>query len=834
MSSNSGFAATPASTPQGVSIRNAASLDAIFSPRSVVVIDTGSSGELAKKVIAGFVNGHFGGPSSAIQAGQNQVAGIASYTRLSEVQGKIDLAVAVASSDEAPAVLRDCVQRGVKGVVLIAPTIGEYGAYSPEAAARMQDIVQGSRTRVLGPGALGVMVPMLGLNATAGLPMPVGGTVALLCESPLVGRLMLDWSIKHIVGLSTFACVGSRLDISWANMIDHFGSDPNTRTIVLQISSIAHPRSLISAAREVSLDKPIIVIKAGLDGSAGRAFTWASRCQSSDSKILAAAFERVGVLQVETIEDLFYAADALSKQPRPRGPRLMVVSNCDGPGVLAADSVLRAGVELATPSQQTRAELERLLPQGDTIEDVAGDGSAENFVAAVKAAMDEPDCDGVLALLVPWSLREPQLAAQMLTEVRSRDKPLLLSYMGEADGTSTRDALVRACIPTFSSSEAAARTFRHMWRYSYDLQALYETPVLHAEGDSGAHDVIQNLIRQARTEGRTSLSAEECWQALEKYGISTRESGATTGVRAKLQSRVDSQFGPVLVFGSADRGPEVCGDEVVGLPPLNATLARRVLEKSGFYRGLLRAHQASSLPALEQVLVRFSYIASEQPLMKAFSVELEIASASDVFAVASQCELYSPEVEQTGVPRPAIRPYPVQYVSSWRMKNGTMVTLRPIRAEDEPLMVKFHESLSDRSVYLRYFQRVKLRTRTSHQRLSRVCFLDYDRELALLAELREQESNPGRIIGVGTLIKSPRKHDGEVAVVINDDFQGQGLGKELVRRLVGFATDEGLQRVVATTLPENLAMAGVFERLGFKVVTDFDEELVMATMELKS
>jgi acetyltransferase len=290
----------------------------------------------------------------------------------------------------------------------------------------------------------------------------------------------------------------------------------------------------------------------------------------------------------------------------------------------------------------------------------------------------------------------------------------------------------------------------------------------------------------------------------------------------------------VLVFGSADRGPDVCGDAVVGLPPLNATLARRVLEKSGFYRGLLRAHQASSLPALEQVLVRFSYIASEQPLVKAFSLELEIASLTDVFAVGSQCELYSPEVVQTGIPRPAIRPYPVQYVSSWRMKNGTMVTLRPIRAEDEPLMVKFHESLSDRSVYLRYFQRVKLRTRTSHERLSRVCFLDYDRELALLAELREQESNPGRIIGVATLTKSPRTHDGEVAVVIDDDFQGQGLGKELIRQLVGFAADEGLQRVVATTLPENLAMAGVFDRLGFMVVTDFDEGLVTARMELKS
>ncbi len=147
------------------------------------------------------------------------------------------------------------------------------------------------------------------------------------------------------------------------------------------------------------------------------------------------------------------------------------------------------------------------------------------------------------------------------------------------------------------------------------------------------------------------------------------------------------------------------------------------------------------------------------------------------------------------------------------MKSGQSATIRPIRAEDEPLMVKFHEGLSDRSVYVRYFQRVKLSTRTAHQRLSRVCFLDYDREMALLAELREPRTGERTIIAVATLVKLPPENDGEVAVLISDDFHGQGLGKELIRQLVCFARDEGLRQVTASTMVENAGMCAVFERL---------------------
>jgi acyl-CoA synthetase (NDP forming)/RimJ/RimL family protein N-acetyltransferase len=821
------------------SFGNAGSLDALFNPKTVAILGANEPpAAMGHDILSTLLSSGFGGSAFIVQPGQSSVLGHKAYPSLSAVPSKVELAVAVTSPEAAPEVLAECVEQNVKGVILLSSGFGANGADPMEAAERMRAVLKGTRTRVIGPNSLGVMNPSLGLNATPGLHMPIGGTVAFLSESATLGRLVLDWSLKHIVGFSVFASVGTMLDVSWANLIDHFGRDPNTRTIVIQISSLGDARSFISAAREVSLNKPIIVIKAGRDEASIRAVGWRSRSVPSDDDVLSAACDRVGVLQVDTLEDLFYAADALSKQPRPTGPRLMVVSNADGPGVLAADSLIRSGVELAQPSAETREQLESLLAKQNRLDDVMGDGSAESYVRAVEIAAKDPNCDGLLLLMVQWALSEPQRTAELLIELRNMAKPILISYMGSADTPAAQEVLVRACIPTFSSPETAARIFHYMWRYSYDLQGLYETPMLHADGDWAAPQFAHSLIDTARKAGRSSLTPAESGQILAKYGIPTLAEGASpaaenSGHRAKLRSRIDAQFGPVLMFGSADRGPDVCGDLVIGLPPLNATLARRMLKESKFYEALLHERRSTSLPALEEVLVRFSQLVAEQPWIKDFEIDLLLIAGEGVLAVGSRCELHGHEIPEHELPRPAIRPYPVQYVSSWTMKNGQSVTIRPIRAEDEPLMVKFHEGLSDRSVYLRYFQRVKLSTRTAHHRLSRVCFLDYDREMALLAELRDPGTGECRIIAVATLVKLPPKNDGEVAVLISDDFHGKGLGKELIGRLVVVARDEGLRRVTASTMVENVGMCAVFERLGFQLSTDFEEQLVNATLKLE-
>ena len=818
------------------SFRNAGSLDPIFNPKTVAIIGE-EDGAIGKQTLSAFLSSEFRGSTFIVQPGHSSGHGHPTYPSLAEVPSKVDLVVAITSPEAGPHILAACVERDIRGVLLLSSGFGKKGTARALAAEHMQAILLGSRTRVIGPNALGVINPSIGLNATAGLQMPIGGTVAFLTESAILGRVVLDWSLKHLVGIRVFASLGSMLDVSWANLIDYFGSDSGTRTIVLQASSIGDARSFISAAREVSLNKPIIVIKVGRGEGSVRSVGWKSHNVPSDDEVLTAAFDRVGVLQVDTLEDLFYAADALSKQPRPQGGRLIVVSNADGPGVLAADAVVRAGVELAQPSDETRQQLEHLLPQPDGLDDVMGDSSPESYIRAAEIAAKDSNCDGLLLLMVPWTLADPQRTGELLFELRNSAKPVLISYLGSSDMPSAQEVLVRACIPTFASPGVAARVFRYMWRYSYDLQALYETPVLHADGDWTAQQFAQSLIAQARKAGKTSLSSFEAGQILAKYGIPMLGHGMfqlaeSSGHRAKLRSRIDPLFGPVLMFGSADRGPHAYGDLAIGLPPLNATLARRMLEGSKFYVALLQEFRAERLPLLEDALVRFSQLVTEQPAIRDFEIDPLLISGEDLVAVGSCCALHDSHISGDELPRPAIRPYPVQYVSSCTMKNGQNVTIRPIRAEDEPLMVKFHEGLSDHSIYLRYFQRVKLSTRTSHQRLSRVCFLDYDREIALLAELPAPKAGECRIIGVATLLKVPSRKDGEVNVLISDDYHRQGLGKELISRLVDYARDEGLRRVVAETMVENMGMQAVFQKLGFQMSIDFEEGLVSATLML--
>ena len=401
-----------------------------------------------------------------------------------------------------------------------------------------------------------------------------------------------------------------------------------------------------------------------------------------------------------------------------------------------------------------------------------------------------------------------------------------------------------------------------MWRYSYNLRGLYETPAL-AEGgelDPDSRHQAENIIETARSQGRVLLNEFESKQVLSHYGIPTVEtriaatedqavlcarhlgypvvlkifsetithktdvggvklnledepsvrsafqaikssvakkvgpdhfSGVTVQPMVRLEgyelilgSSVDPQFGPVILFGSGGPLVEVYRDRALALPPLNSTLAQRMMEQTRIFTALkgVRGRKPVDLPALESLLVRFSQLVIEQPWISEIDINPLLASPGQFLALDARVVLHPPGTDPDSLPRPAVRPYPSQYVSSWMMKNGTSVLLRPIRPEDEPLMVKFHQTLSDRSVYLRYFYSLSLSSRVSHDRLVRICFVDYDREMAIVAEHRDT-TGEHRILGVGRLVKSHAKNEGEVAVLISDACQNQGLGTELFRRV---------------------------------------------------
>ena len=206
-------------------------------------------------------------------------------------------------------------------------------------------------------------------------------------------------------------------------------------------------------------------------------------------------------------------------------------------------------------------------------------------------------------------------------------------------------------------------------------------------------------------------------------------------------------------------------------------------------------------------------------------------SAERIVALDARVVVYGRDVGEEQLPRLAIRPYPVQYVKPWTLKNGQGVTIRPIRSEDEPLLIQLHQVLSERTVYMRYFQPLKLSQRTAHERLTRICFIDYDREMVLVTECKG-EDGVAQIVGIGRLSKLRGSNEAELAVLVDDRYQGQGLGTELYRRLISVARDEKLSGVVSTILAENREMRAICQKLGFRMEADLEDGTVRAELEV--
>jgi acetyltransferase len=292
----------------------------------------------------------------------------------------------------------------------------------------------------------------------------------------------------------------------------------------------------------------------------------------------------------------------------------------------------------------------------------------------------------------------------------------------------------------------------------------------------------------------------------------------------------------VILFGSGGQLVEVYRDRALALPPLNSTLSRRLMEQTRIYKALqgVRGRKGVNMSELEALLVRFSQLVVEQPRIREIDINPLLASQERLLALDARVVLHGAEVSAQNLPRPAIRPYPIQYVSPWTLKDATPVVIRPIRPEDEPLMAEFHKTLSDGSVRLRFFHMEKLDSRVAHERLIRKCFIDYDREIALVAEHIDSPSGRHELLGVGRLARLHNQKNAELGLLIADRYQGLGLGTELLGRLIGIARAEDVDRITAQILSENQGMLRLARRFHFAISQDEDPAAVLAILDLNS
>jgi acetyltransferase len=888
------------------------SLQPIFSPKTVAVIGaTEKAGSVGRTVLWNLISSPFGGTVFPVNPKRENILGIKAYPSIKDIPDPIDLAVIVTPAPTVPDIITDCVDQGVRGAIVISAGFKEIGPEGAKLEERILLEARRGQMRIIGPNCLGVMNPLTGLNATFATAAAQPGNVAFISQSGALCTSVLDWSFKEHVGFSAFVSIGSMLDVGWGDLIYHLGDDPHTNSIVIYMETIGDARSFMSAAREVALAKPIIVIKPGRTEGAARAAASHTGSLTGSDEVLEAAFRRCGVLRVTNIGDIFAMAEVLSKQPRPKGPNLTILTNAGGPGVLATDALITSGGKLAELSPATMKKLNEILPpqwSHNNPVDILGDASPERYAQALEVAAHDENSDGLLVILTPQAMTDPTATAEALKDyAQSYDKPILASWSGGKDIAAGEAILNKAGIPTYMYPDSAAEAFTYMWKYTRNLQSIYETVDFAGSGEGANLDreAAAAIINGVRRSGRTLLteaeskkllatynipttptviahSVDEAIQAAEKMGypvvlklhsetithktdvggvqlnlqnaddirraFETIRKGVTDkhgkghflgvtvqpmikleGYELIIGSSIDPQFGPVLLFGMGGQLVEIFKDSALALPPLNLTLARRMIEQTKIYEALkgVRGRAPVDLIALEQLLVNFSQLVVEQPWIKELDINPLIASPERLLALDARVVLHDAD-DESKLPKLAIRPYPNQYVAPWTMKDGRKVIIRPIRAEDEMMMRGFHASLSDRTVYMRYLSPMMLSQRITHERLARMTHNDYDREIALVVE--GEENGQRAIFGVARLSKL-RGTDSEAryTMLISDRYQGQGLGRELLKRVIQIGHDEKIQSIIALMSPDNEAMHRLCESVGF---TSF--EIVPETNMLKA
>jgi acetyltransferase len=889
-------------------------LDKIFRPQRIAVIGaTPRPKSVGATVLDNLLNSGSDAVVYPIHPKHEAIHGIHAWRSLHDLPKTPDLAIVCIPAASVPQIVRECGEAGVGGIIILSAGFREVGQQGRELEQQTaEEARKFPGLRMIGPNCLGVIVPGHRLNASFAGHLPLPGHVAFISQSGALCTAILDWADQKGLGFSYFVSIGNMLDVDLGDLIDYFGQQPEVRSIILYAESVTNARKFMSAARAFARIKPVVAYKSGRFAESAKAAASHTGAMTGEDAVFDAAFERAGIERCYEIDDVFDCAELLARQRPPAGPRIAIVTNAGGPGVMAADALLAREGVLATLSPSTIEALNGVLPaywsHGNPV-DVLGDASAERYAAGTEIVLKDDNVDGVLVVLTPQAMTDSTATAEAVGKLAAgTSRPILAAWMGGTTVQAGIDQLNKAGIPTYENPAKAVRAFLHLVSYAKNREILYEMP--REVPVPFLVDRKESQERFAAAFGRSEslISEPLCKAQLAAYGIPTtmrlvaktadEAAGAAKeigfpvvlkilspdishktdvgGVRLDLRSEADvrtafaqittsalraapgaridgvsvqemiaepagqelilgakkdATFGAVLLFGMGGVTAELLKDRVLELPPLNERLARHMLTKLRCWPLLegYRGRPGVNLDQLIEVLIRFSYLIADSPQIKEFDINPLAASPRRIVALDARAILDPNYQAQTERPfeHLAIRPYPEGFNRLVTLKSGLQVLLRPIRPEDEKLWHAFIASCSFESIHARFGYSFK---GTTHEMGSRFCFIDYDREIAIVAQV--VEGGTRQLIGVGRLVADPGHETGEFAILVGDDFHHQGLGLTLTEYCLEVATIWGLRRVVATTETTNFRMLATFRHLDFELIDDREENVIRATKSL--
>lgn len=832
-------------------------------------------------------------------AGELQVLDIRTSGTLADLaQTAADLAVIATDAAELPEALDVAARMACKAAVVVSAGL------ATEQAAELKRQAKRAGIHLLGPNCLGFQRPFLGLNASVAGPLAAKGPLALVSQSGALTASILDWAQRNGVGFSAVVSLGRHAGVDLAEVLDFLAADAHTQSIVLYLEGIGNARRFMSALRAAAHAKPVVVLKAGRKSAGNAAAQTHSGAIVGSDEVFDAALRRAGAVRVRSFVELFSAAKCLASRYRPVGKRLAIVTNGGGPGVLAADWAAELGLELARLSEATvqalRGQLSPLAHTADLI-DLGEDATPAHYAAALRAAADDAQVDGALAICSPKPGGDGQAIAQAVAAVKAQlRKPLLACWMGDATVGAARQTLSEAGIPSFRTPEAAVGAFGNIASFYQNQQMLQQTPPplsgLAKADIEGARLLIEGVLAERRTvltemESKALLSAfhipvtptllartateamliatqlgypvalkidspdiahksdvdgvvlnlhhatqvrdayTDMVQRVARVRPDARINGVTIQKMApKRRGREiciglvsDEPFGPVITFGAGGTMIELINDRAMELPPLNQFLAQRLIERARVAEtlGPWRGAAAADRGALERILLRVSEMVCELPQLREMDINPIIVDEHGAVAVDARIVVAPAPHTASRYNHLAILPYPAQHEQVWPLRGGGQYTIRPIRPDDAQMLQALVRSLSPQS---RYFRFVSSLTELPPAMLSRFTLIDYDREMALVAVVQTREALPDgsvstaeRIIGVSRYVTNVDGITCEFALVVADDFGGQGIGSRLMLSIMEVAREKGLSEIEGLVLANNPGMLRLMKSLGFAI-----------------
>ncbi len=872
--------------------------ESLFNPKSIALIgDCTNEGDIAFSLFENLKNCEFQGQIYGVNSKHEGSLDDRVRRSITDIEDHIDLAIIAEQLDRVPSIITEGAKKNIKGAMIVsADGEREQSNDSNNSELQYQIISEAGQhgIRVLGPECLSLVIPRLGINASLIPSLPPNGNLAFVSQDGTICTAILDWAIKERVGFSHVISLGGMADVDFGDVINYLGDDSRVKSILLYLESITNVKKFVGAARSVSRVKPIIALRAGKGNFHSNFGSSDGKNDIDDDLVYSTIFRRVGIVRVDTIEEIFNAASSLSKQPRPLRPSLAIITNSRSTSFMSIDTIMqRRDVQLASLTQSTIYELDRNLQKSVEIQnpiDVGIEADASLYSKTLDVLLGADEVGGVIVIFTPQVLtRTADVASEICNVTRkSNTKPVFVVCMGGKLVEDAVNILNESSIPTYGTPEEAIESFSHMYSYTSNLRLLQETPKLlnssfdkkraesviksyleHKDTDTlseieskaiiasyeipvnhteiattaleasnaskeigypvlmkiNSPDVVNKsscggVALDLRTESEVIDSFDRVISTVKRLkpgadilGVSVQRMITDKGFECILGARKDRTFGSLIYFGTGGIMSGYINDVAMAIPPLNSTLALRLMEKTRIF-DLLSAG-FSNIPAAKidnivKVIVNFSELIADFP--EIVEIEINPLYVRNDLVLALDARVKIQRSNPGSSLHLLISPYPSNYESYHTLKDGTLVLLRPIKPEDEPLMLELFNTFSEKTIVSRFFHLINV---TTHEQLIRFTQIDYDREISMIAVC--QPPGRERILGIGQLVFDPKGEKAEFAIVVGDPWQGRGLGTRLLDTCISISEERRVRYLWGEIIPTNERMGNLFKKRGFKI-----------------